>query len=73
MQFFRAAVVVLFELSRRYVTYGFEETMIVKPPDPFQGSDFDVFESSPRTTVPDDLSFVKTDHLFGESIVFGGS
>ena len=38
-----------------------EEAMVIEPPDPFEGGEFDVFEVAPRTTWTNKLGFSAPD------------
>jgi hypothetical protein len=34
-------------LNRRNISDGVQETMVVEPPDPFEGGELNVFETAP--------------------------
>ena len=55
----------LLELRRGNVPNGSEGTVVVEPPDPFQGGQLDVLETPPRAPSPNDLRPEESDHGFG--------
>ena len=44
-----------FVLGRAYVAVGSEQAVVVEPPDPFEGGEFDIFETLPRSAEVDEL------------------
>ena len=46
-----------------------EQATIVEPVHPFEGSELDILEASPRPPLSDHLRFVEADDRLGESIV----
>ncbi len=62
------SVVGSFELSRRDVTDGFEESAMVEPVDPLEGGVLDVVDALPRTTPADELGLVEPDDRLGERV-----
>ncbi len=43
-----------------------EEAMVIQPPDPFEGGEFDVFEVAPRTTWTNKLGLVEPNDRLGQ-------
>ena len=46
-----------------------EEAMVIEPPDPFEGGEFDVFEVAPRTTWTNKLGLVEPNDRLGQGVV----
>ena len=46
-----------------------EEAMVIEPPDPFEGGEFDVFEVAPRTTCTNKLGLVEPNDRLGQGVV----
>ena len=63
------AVEVLLVLHGRQVADGAQQAVVIEPPDPFQGGEFYVVESSPGTMLPDHLSLVQPDERFAQGVV----
>jgi hypothetical protein len=50
---------------------GFEEAVVVEPPDPLQGGEFDVLQAPPWALSANDLGFEEADHALGQGVVVG--
>jgi len=61
----------LFQLRRRYVADGSEESPVVEPVHPLESCVFHVVEVVPGASLSDDFGLVETDDGFGESVVVG--
>ena len=64
-----AAVISFFVFHRWTVTIGLEKSFIVEPPDPFEGSQFNLFEAFPGPRLVDQFCFKETDDAFGQGII----
>ena len=68
---FELFVILLFELDGWDVSDGFEYPFVVKPVDPFEGSELDVFQVVPGAASIDNFCLVETDDRLGQRIVIG--
>ena len=50
---------------------GAEQAVVVEPPDPLEGGEFDIFEPGPRTAGVDEFGLVEPDDRLGQGIVVG--
>jgi hypothetical protein len=66
-----ATIVVCLELGRRDVADRFHDTVVVQPPDPFEGGELDVLEVGLWSATPDDLSLEETDDRLSQGVVLG--
>src|SRR5690606_22061364 len=63
------AVISLLIVDRRDVADRFEQAMVVKPPDPLQGSELDILMAPPWTLAMNHLRLEEADDCLGQSIV----
>src|SRR5690606_34824592 len=66
-----SAIVRLLILDRRDVADGFEEPVIVEPPDPFEGRELDILMAAARSAAPNHLRLEEADHRLGQCVVIG--
>ena len=64
-------IVACFSLGGRDIADGFEQTAVIEPVHPFQGGEFDGFQSAPWPAAPDHLGLVEAVDGFGQSVVIG--
>lgn len=62
-------VVGLLKLRRGHMPDGSEEAVVVEPPDPFPGGEFDVFDGAPRPVPADDFRLEEPDDRLGQGDV----
>src|SRR5690606_30902148 len=55
----------------RDVADGFEEPVMVEPPDPFEGRELDILMAAPRSAAPNHLRLEEADHRLGQCVVIG--
>jgi hypothetical protein len=53
------------------VAEGFEQAVVVEPPDPLEGGELDVVERAPGTAWSDELSLEEPDDGLGQRVVVG--
>src|ERR1700730_12217803 len=64
-------MVSLLKLSRRYVSNGAVEALLVVPMDPAGGRQLELLERPPRTLLANELSLVETVDRLRQSVVVG--
>ena len=67
------SIITRFGLGRGNISDRLQQSPVVEPVDPFQRSELNLFNITPRPPAPDHLGFVKTVDRLRESIVIGVS
>lgn len=62
---------VLLVLGRRDVSEGFEEAVVVEPPDTLKGGEFDSAPGPPRALPMHDFGLEEADHTLRQAVAVG--